>query len=49
MGRWWVNGTGDGRATIGTVLKYREDHERVEQHGFADIVRHAVARGGAGS
>ncbi len=37
------------RATIGTVLKYREDHERVEQHGFADIVRHAVARGGAGS
>jgi MoxR-like ATPase len=37
------------RATIGTVLKYREDHERVAQHGFADIVRHAVARGAAGS
>jgi len=32
-------------ATIGAVLKYREDHERVAQHGFADIVRHAVARG----
>lgn len=40
---------GSVRATIGTVLKYREDHERVEQHGFADIVRHAVARGGAGA
>ena len=23
--------------TLGTVLKYREDHERVEQHGFADV------------
>ncbi|MDQ3470291.1 MAG: MoxR family ATPase [Actinomycetota bacterium] len=29
------------RATLGTVLKYREDHERVEHHGLADIVRHA--------
>jgi hypothetical protein len=27
------------------VLKYREDHERVEQHGFADIVKQAFARG----
>jgi MoxR-like ATPase len=33
------------RATIGTVVKYREDQSRVEQHGFAEIVRHAVARG----
>ena len=31
-------------ATLGTVLKYREDHERVEQHGFADIVKQAFAR-----
>jgi MoxR-like ATPase len=31
--------------TLGTVLKYREDHERVEQHGFADIVRQAFERG----
>ena len=31
-------------ATIGTVLKYREDHERVAQHGFDDIVRRAMAR-----
>ncbi len=33
-------------ATLGTVLKYREDHERVEQHGFADIVKQALTRGG---
>ena len=32
--------------TLGTVLKYREDHERVEQHGFADIVKQALARTG---
>jgi MoxR-like ATPase len=31
--------------TLGTVLKYREDHERVEQHGFADIVKQAFERG----
>jgi MoxR-like ATPase len=30
--------------TLGAVLKYREDHERVAQHGFADIVKQAVAR-----
>ena len=30
--------------TLGTVLKYREDHERVEQHGFADIVKRALDR-----
>ena len=30
--------------TLGTVLKYREDHHRVEQHGFAEIVDRAVTR-----
>ena len=29
-------------ATLGAVLKYREDHERVAQHGFADIVKRAL-------
>jgi MoxR-like ATPase len=28
--------------TLGAVLKYREDHERVVQHGFADIVKRAL-------
>jgi MoxR-like ATPase len=32
-------------STLGTVLKYREDHQRVEQHGIADIVKAAFARG----
>ena len=31
--------------TLGTVLKYREDHQRVEQHGIADIVKQAFDRG----
>ncbi|MDJ0767741.1 MAG: MoxR family ATPase [Ilumatobacter sp.] len=31
--------------TLGTVLKYREDHRRVEQHGVADIVKQAFERG----
>ena len=31
--------------TLGTVLKYREDHHRVEQHGVADIVKQAFERG----
>jgi MoxR-like ATPase len=30
--------------TIGTVLKYREDQARVEEHGFDRLVRDAVAR-----
>jgi MoxR-like ATPase len=30
--------------TLGTVLKYREDHERVAGHGFADIVKRARER-----
>ncbi len=34
-------------ATLGTVLKYREDHERVDQHGIPDIVKQALARGSA--
>ncbi len=32
-------------ATLGTVLKYREDHQRVEQHGLADLIKQAFARG----
>jgi len=30
--------------TLGTILKYREDQERVRDHGLADLVRAAVAR-----
>ena len=33
------------RSTLGTVLKYREDHERVTEHGVADLVKHAFERG----
>jgi MoxR-like ATPase len=32
-------------ATLGTILKYREDQERVRAHGLADLVRMAAARG----
>ena len=31
-------------ATLGTILKYREDQERVRAHGLDDLVRSAVAR-----
>jgi MoxR-like ATPase len=31
--------------TLGSVLKYREDQERVLAHGVADIVRMAILRG----
>jgi len=31
--------------TLGTVLKYREDHQRVEQQGIADVVKLAVEHG----
>jgi MoxR-like ATPase len=31
-------------ATLGTVLKYREDHDRVREHGVAAIVDRALAR-----
>lgn len=33
-------------ATLGTVLKYREDAERVRSAGFGDLARSAVLRGG---
>jgi MoxR-like ATPase len=32
-------------ATLGTILKYREDQERVRAHGLPELVRTAVARG----
>jgi len=32
-------------ATLGSVLKYREDQERVRAHGIGDLVRQAVLRG----
>jgi MoxR-like ATPase len=32
-------------ATLGTVLKYREDHEKVRQHGIAELVKQAFERG----
>ncbi len=31
--------------TLGTVLKYREDHQRVEQHGIGEIIAQAMAKG----
>ena len=33
-------------ATLGTVLKYREDQQRVSEKGIAEMVRSAVLRGG---
>jgi MoxR-like ATPase len=36
-------------ATLGTVLKYREDADRVKHAGVAEIVRNAVLRGSSGS
>ena len=33
--------------TLGTVVKYREDNQRVEQHGVADLVEQAIATGRA--
>jgi MoxR-like ATPase len=32
-------------ATLGSVVKYREDQERVRQHGVADLVKQAFERG----
>jgi hypothetical protein len=32
-------------ASLGTVLKYREDQEKAIQHGIADIVKQAFERG----
>ena len=31
-------------ATLGTVLKYREDQQRVREHGIEGVVRRALAR-----
>jgi MoxR-like ATPase len=31
-------------ATLGTILKYHEDHDRVRAHGLADLVRAATVR-----
>ena len=31
--------------TLGAVIKYREDGQRVEQHGLADVVKQALAKG----
>jgi MoxR-like ATPase len=31
-------------ATLGTVVKYREDQQRVREHGVAELIRQAVAR-----
>jgi MoxR-like ATPase len=33
-------------ATLGAVLKYREDHERTRQHGIGALVKQAVERSG---
>jgi MoxR-like ATPase len=33
--------------TLGTVVKYREDSQRVEQHGMAHLVQQAIASGRA--
>jgi MoxR-like ATPase len=32
-------------ATLGTVVKYREDQKRVRDHGIGDLIRQAVLRG----
>lgn len=32
------------QSTLGTVLKYREDHERVLEQGIASLVKHAMDR-----
>ena len=31
--------------TLGTVVKYREDTQRVQQHGVTDLVQQAIAAG----
>jgi hypothetical protein len=32
------------RSTLGAVLKYREDQERVETNGMTDLIKAAVQR-----
>jgi MoxR-like ATPase len=44
LGRATLDETSVG-ATLGTVLKYREDHERVRGKGVAQLVQAAVSRG----
>ncbi len=38
---------GSVEATLGSVLKYREDQQRVTEQGIGELVRNAVLRGGA--
>jgi len=46
LGRLGISRLDEGSVatTLGTVLKYREDHERVAQHGLADVVKRALER-----
>ncbi len=32
-------------ATLGTVVKYREDQQRVREAGIGDLIRQAILRG----
>jgi MoxR-like ATPase len=32
-------------ATLGSVVKYREDEQRVRDHGIDELVRHAAGHG----
>ncbi len=47
LGRLGLSALSDAsvQTTLGTVLKYREDLERVQQHGVADLVKQAIERG----
>ena len=47
LGRLGAKQIDDGMVahTLGAVLKYREDHQRVEQHGIAEIVAQAMEKG----
>lgn len=47
LGRLGLSALSDAsvQTTLGTVLKYREDLERVHQHGVADLVKQAIERG----
>ncbi len=47
LGRLGLSELSEGsvQTTLGTVLKYREDLERVQQHGVADLVKQAFERG----
>ncbi len=47
LGRLGINELDDDSVqnTLGAVLKYREDMQRVEQHGFSEIVKQAMDKG----